>query len=319
MPTATDPTDSGDADATDSADPDASDSLDGDPTDRAGAAASARYLLKLSRPRFWLYLAGPIVVGVAFGAANVAELFALENVLLFGYFLLPANLFLYGVNDVFDRDVDEENPKKGGREVRYGGDRLVPAVVVASLALGAGTFAIMPPAAWPYLAGFFLLGAGYSAPPLRFKTTPLLDSLSNGLYVLPGAAAYALVAGTAPPLAALAGAWLWAMGMHTFSAIPDIEPDRAAGIRTTATALGESRTLVYCAACWLAAAGAFAAVDPRIGAVLLAYPALVAVVRLAGVAVDRAYWWFPAINTAVGAVLTMGALTRIVPPEAVLP
>ncbi|UIP00944.1 prenyltransferase [Halobaculum sp. CBA1158] len=290
-----------------------------DRTDRAGPVASARYLLKLSRPRFWLYLAGPIVVGVAFAATTVAELFAPENVLLFAYFLLPANLFLYGVNDVFDRDVDEGNPKKDGREVRYGGDRLVPAVVVASLALGAGTFAIAPPAAWPFLAGFFVLGAQYSAPPLRFKTTPLLDSLSNGLYVLPGAAAYALVAGAAPPAAALAGAWLWAMGMHTFSAIPDIEPDRAAGIRTTATALGQSRTLAYCAGCWLAAAGGFALVDPRIGAVLLAYPALVAAVRWAGVAIDRAYWWFPAINTVVGALLTMGALTRIVPPGAVLP
>ena len=293
---------------------DPADAIDGD----ASAAASARYVLKLSRPRFWLYLAGPIVVGVAFGATSVSGLFAPENVLLFGYFLLPANLFLYGVNDVFDRDVDENNPKKDDREVRYGGDRLVP-VVVASLALGAVTFAITPRVAWPYLAGFFLLGAQYSAPPLRFKTTPLLDSLSNGLYVLPGAAAYALVAGTAPPAAALVGAWLWAMGMHTFSAIPDLEPDRAAGIRTTATVLGESRTLAYCAGCWLAAAGAFAAVDPRIGAVLLVYPALVGIVHVAGVAIDRAYWWFPAINTAVGAVLTMGALTRIVPPEAVLP
>ncbi|MXR41345.1 prenyltransferase [Halobaculum sp. WSA2] len=317
MTTAVDPGDPGDA--TDPADTDATDSADADATDRpAGAVASARYLLKLSRPRFWLYLAGPIVVGVAFGATTVPGLFRPENFLLFGYFLLPANLFLYGVNDVFDRDVDEDNPKKEGREVRYGGDPVVPAVVVASLALGAGTFAITPRVAWPFLAGFFLLGAQYSAPPLRFKTTPLLDSVSNGLYVLPGAAAYALVAGAAPPTAALAGAWLWAMGMHTFSAIPDIEPDRAAGIRTTATALGEPRTLAYCAACWLAAAGAFAAVDPRIGAVLLAYPALVAVVRFAGVAIDRAYWWFPAINTVVGAVLTMGALTRIVPPEAVL-
>ncbi|SHG57637.1 prenyltransferase [Halobaculum gomorrense] len=297
--------------------PAAADSADS--SDHAGPAAGVRYLLKLSRPRFWLYLAGPIVVGVAFGATSVPELFAAPNVLLFGYFLLPANLFLYGVNDVFDRDIDEGNPKKTGREVRYGGDRLVPVVVVASLLAGAGTFAITPRAAWPFLAGFFLLGAQYSAPPLRFKTTPLLDSVSNGLYVLPGAAAYALVAGSAPPLAALAGAWLWAMGMHTFSAIPDIEPDRAAGIRTTATALGESRTLTYCAACWLAAAGAFALVDPRIGAVLLAYPALVGVVRVAGVAIDRAYWWFPAINTAVGAVLTMGALSRIVPPGAVLP
>ncbi|MFC7098256.1 prenyltransferase [Halobaculum marinum] len=285
----------------------------------AGATARGRYLLKLSRPRFWFYLAGPVVVGVAFGAATVPELFRPANFLLFGYFLLPANLFLYGVNDVFDRDVDEVNPKKDEREVRYDGGPLVPAVVVACAALGAGTFAISPRAAWPFLAGFLLLGAEYSAPPFRFKTTPVLDSVSNGLYVLPGAAAFALVAGEAPPVAALVGAWLWAMGMHTFSAIPDIEPDREAGIRTTATVLGAERTYAYCAACWLVSAGAFAVVDIRIGLLLLVYPAVVFGIYWSGVAVDRAYWWYPAINTAVGALLTMGALTRIVPPEAVLP
>ncbi|PSQ07034.1 lycopene elongase [Halobacteriales archaeon QS_6_71_20] len=285
---------------------------------RRDVAARLRYLLKLSRPRFWLYLAGPVVVGVAFGATGVPELFLPANFLLFGYFLLPANLFLYGVNDVFDRDVDESNPKKDEREVRYDGGPLVPAVVVASLALGAGTFALTPPSAWPFLAGFFLLGAGYSAPP-RFKTTPPFDSLSNGLYVLPGAAAFALLTGDAPPVAALAGAWLWAMGMHTFSAIPDIAPDREAGIRTTATVLGEERSYAYCAVCWLSSAVAFAVVDNRIGLLLLAYPVVVFAVYWSGVAVDRAYWWYPAINTAVGALLTMGALTRIVPPEAVLP
>lgn len=278
-----------------------------------------RYLLKLSRPRFWLYLAGPVVVGVAFGAETVPELFLPENFLLFGYFLLPANLFLYGVNDVFDRDVDEENPKKDEKEVRYSGGPLVPVVVVASLVFGLGTFLTTPQAAWPYLAGFFLLGAQYSAPPLRFKTTPFLDSVSNGLYILPGAAAYALVAGVAPPLAALVGAWLWAMGMHTFSAIPDIDPDREAGIRTTATTLGETRTYAYCGVCWLASAGAFALVDVRIGALLLAYPVVVFAIFRSGVDVDRAYWWYPAINTVVGTVLTMGALTRIVPPTVVLP
>ena len=286
---------------------------------RRDVTARLRYLLKLSRPRFWFYLAGPVVVGVAFGADSVPELFLAANVLLFGYFLIPANLFLYGVNDVFDRDIDEANPKKEEREVRYDGGPLVPVVVVASLLLGAGTFALTPRTAWPFLAGFFLLGAGYSAPPLRLKTTPLLDSVSNGLYVLPGAAAFALLTGDAPPAAALAGAWLWSMGMHTFSAIPDIGPDREAGIRTTATVLGEERGYAYCAGCWLSSAVAFAVVDNRIGLLLLAYPVVVFAVYWSGVAVDRAYWWYPAINTVVGALLTMGALTRIVPPEAVLP
>jgi len=169
-------------------------------TQRASGTATdrLRYLLTLSRPRFWLYLAGPVVVGVAFAADSVRELFLPVGFALFGYFLLPANVLLYGVNDVFDAEVDEANPKKDDKEARWSGDRLVLGAVVVGGLLGLGTFAVTPQVAWPYLGGFFLLGVEYSAPPFRFKTTPFLDSVSNGLYVLPGMAAYATVAGVHP-------------------------------------------------------------------------------------------------------------------------
>lgn len=275
---------------------------------RDGLGARARYLLKLSRPRFWLYLAGPVVVAVAFAAESVGDLFTPLSVGLFVYFLLPANVLLYGINDVFDADVDEENPKKEGREVRFKGDRFVIATVAACGLVGLGLFAAVPSVAWGYLAGFFLLGVEYSAPPFRFKTTPLLDSVSNGLYVLPGAATYAAIAGAPPPLLALVGGWAWTMAMHTFSAIPDIDPDRRAGIETTATVFGYDWSFVYCGALWLAAAGLFAALDVRLGALLLSYPLVLVAVYGSGVEVDRAYWWYPALNTAVGGALTMGAL-----------
>ncbi|APW97852.1 lycopene elongase [Halobiforma lacisalsi AJ5] len=279
---------------------------------RGGLAHRLRYLLVLSRPRFWLYLAGPVLVGVAYAAEARGDLFAPAAVVLFAYFLLPANVFLYGINDVYDREIDAENPKKEDKEARYRGQGYVPAAVGLCAALPLLFVLVVPAPAWPWIVVFLVLGAAYSAPPVRFKTTPLLDSVSNGLYVAPGAAAYAAVAGTQPPALAVAGGWLWAMGMHTFSAIPDIEPDRAAGIRTTATTLGERRTYAYCGACWLASALAFGAIDYRLGAVMAVYPALVAVVAGSSVAVDRAYWWFPAINTVVGTALTMGALWRLV-------
>ena len=291
----------------------AGDSRSTDGVASEGIVGSLRYLLVLSRPRFWLYLAGPVAVGVTYGIDDVSQLFTPTTLALAGYFLLPANVFLYGVNDIYDADIDAHNPKKDAREARWQGNRLVVAAVVVAAALGTETFAITPPVAWPYLAGFLVLGVGYSAPPLRFKTTPFADSVSNGLYVLPGAAAYATVAGVAPPAAALVGAWLWTMGMHTFSAIPDIEPDREAGIRTTATVLGETRTYAYCFACWVAAAVAFAAVDIRLGALLGVYPVFVGWVAVGEIAVDRAYWWFPALNTVVGTLLAMGGLWRVYP------
>lgn len=284
-----------------------------------GLGEHLRYLFVLSRPRFWFYLAGPVVVGVTYAAESVPELFSVPAVLLFGYFVFPANVLLYGVNDVFDADIDIENPKKQGREARWRGNQAAAWAVVGSAAVGLVTVAVAPPVAWPYLGGFFLLAIGYSAPPLRFKTSPGLDSLSNGLYILPGAAAYAAIAGNHPPIAAVIGAWLWTMGMHTFSAIPDIQPDQAAGIRTTATVLGKRWTYGYCLGIWTLAAGGFAALDWRLGLLLGVYPGFVVVVVSAGVPVDRAYWWFPAVNTVVGTVLTLAGLWMIVPPTAVLP
>jgi 4-hydroxybenzoate polyprenyltransferase len=271
-----------------------------------------RYLAVCSRPRFWLYLAGPVAVGVTYAAATTADLFTPMTIALAGYFLIPANVLLYGINDVFDADIDELNPKKEDRETRYGGDPLIPAAVGASALLAAVPAALMPPLSWPWLAGFIVLGVAYSAPPARLKTRPPLDSLSNGLYVLPGVAAYAAVSGTHPPALAVVGGWLWAMAMHTFSAIPDIDPDRRAGIETTATRLGEGRTYAYCALCWTTAAVAFGLLDPRLGALLACYPVGVVLVARSSVDVARAYWWYPAVNTVVGAVFTMGGLWRLV-------
>ncbi len=269
-------------------------------------------LVATSRPRFWLYLAGPVLVGAVFGAETPSALLAPAVIALVAYFLWPANLFLYGVNDVFDREVDERNPKKDGRERRWEGGRLTPAAVVVTAVVGVGLAAVLPAAAAPWVLGFLVLGAAYSAPPLRLKTRPPLDSVSNGLYVLPGVAAYAALAGEAPPALAILGGWLWTMAMHTFSAVPDIAPDREAGIETTATMLGRDHALAYCGLTWLLAAGVFALVDPRLGLLFLAYPVVLGAVALSRVEVARAYWWYPAINAAAGMAFTLGGLWGLV-------
>jgi 4-hydroxybenzoate polyprenyltransferase len=290
------------------------------------------YLLKLSRPRFWLYLAGPVLVGVAYGASARSDLFAPAAVALFAYFLVPANVYLYGVNDLFDADVDAENPKKtdidaenpkkegrDAREVRYRGGVGVSAIVALCGLAGVALAGVLvtdlldaDATAGLWVVAFLVLGYAYSAPPFRLKTTPPLDSVSNGLYVLPGAAAYVALAGEQPPLLALVGGWLWAMAMHTFSAVPDVEPDRRAGIRTTATRLGERGALAYCGGCWLLAAVAFGLLDLRAGVLLGLYPLLAVAVAETGVPISRAYWWFPAINALVGMVLTLGGLWGVV-------
>ncbi len=273
-------------------------------------SALARLLVR-SRPRFWLYLAGPVLVGLAYGATSLASLVSPVALLLFAYFLVPANVFLYGINDVFDAEIDRRNPKKSGREARYRGDRLTRVAVITAAGLGLALLVVVPNGAIPWILGFLVLGAAYSVPPLRLKTRPPFDSVSNGLYILPGVAAYVAVAGTLPPTMAILGTWLWAMAMHTFSAIPDIEPDRAGGISTLATALGERATLAYCAVVWTLAALAFAVLDPLAGGLFLSYPAIVLGIRIRNLPVDRAYWWFPGINALAGMAFTLGGLWGI--------
>ena len=274
----------------------------------------ARRLLGLSRPRFWLYLGGPALVGLVYAAPAPAALSTPAALAAVAYFLVPANVFLYGVNDVFDADIDRRNPKKGaeGREVQYRPDRRVTAAIAVAGLAGLALAAALPRPAGLATLAFLALSVAYSAPPIRFKTTPLLDSLSNGLYVLPAVVTYEAVAGTHPPLLAVLGGWLWTMAMHTFSAIPDVEPDRAAGVRTTATVLGASGALSYCGAAWLAAAVAMAAHHPALGALFGVYPALVAGIAVADVPLERAYWWFPVVNAVAGATLTVGGLWMVV-------
>lgn len=270
------------------------------------------YLLWLSRPRFWFYLAGPVLLGVIYAAADPMDLVDPMAVALFAYFLIPANIFLYGINDAFDARADAHNLKKDGREVRYRNLLAVNVAVVLCGFMGLVFLPLLPRAGTVAMAGFLLLSLAYNAPPLRFKTTPFLDSVSNGLYVLPGVTAYVTVAGSFPPSAAVVGGWLWMMGMHTFSAIPDIGLDRAAGVRTTATLLGGRNGFRYCVAVWLLAALAFVTLHPALGVLLAVYPILAIGVSLLGVDVDRACWWVPALNAAVGVGLTIPGLWVLV-------
>jgi 4-hydroxybenzoate polyprenyltransferase len=264
------------------------------------------FLLKTSRPRFWLYLAGPYVVGYTAGADGVRvgldPLFALWLV----YFLLPANLLLYGVNDYFDRDTDALNPKKGDRENRLRDAqartlrRALAAVLAATVLAAAPSTDATLYALW---AAFVGLSAAYSAPPLRLKARPLVDSASNVLYGLPGVIGYYQSSGTLPPAAVMLAVLLWTAGMHLFSAVPDIACDREAGVRTTAVALGYRGSLLLCAALWAAAlaAGAASVVPAGLAAAGLVYPAVpLWLAARPRAPIGPVYWSFPLINGLAG-------------------
>ena len=207
-------------------------------------------LLNISRPRFWMYALGPFLIGVgAFVPINEAVAFNSDIIWWLVYFTLPANLFVYGINDLGDGDTDAFNEKKGTYEERItNSDRniLITAIILLQLPFIPLFLRSSAPELIALLI-FFLFNIFYSLPPVRIKAIPFFDSLSNGLfYVTPGIIGYFAAGGKVLWwLPVLSGA-LWSSVMQAYSAIPDIEADRKAGISTIATVLETKKTLYAC-------------------------------------------------------------------------
>lgn len=283
-----------------------------------------RRLLKISRPRFWIYLLGPFLLGYAIHVpANDLLLvlaFTWPAFLIFGYhFTFASNLLLYGINDIFDYETDKLNPKKQKYEALVTPEER-PSLLYWILIAHAPIIALIwmwwsaaPGIEAPLLTFcilsllFIVLSIGYSAPPIRAKARPFWDSLFNILYVLPGLMSYLLVADISTvqwPL--VLAACLWCMAMHAYSAVPDIDSDTRAGLRTIATTLGKTRTLWFCIMCYAGAALlSVSALD------WLAYLLGGIYLVLMGLSINaknqttlfRYYKLFPWINTAAGAAL----------------
>ena len=267
-----------------------------------------RLAYRVSRPRFWFYLTGTYTVGCIWAAGRYLDLLNLDFFLYFFYWLFPANLFLYGVNDLWDYETDLLNPKKEGKEYRVKqGERValrrvVNASILFSLLLLPFQRSMVERLI--FLAWLFL-GYFYSAKPLRFKSVPFLDSASNILYASSGVLAFYQVSGALPPVKVLAGAFMHTFAMHLFSAVPDIAYDRETGIRTTAVLLGRKASLLLCLAMWTGLAYltlTLGGVNP-LRFLPLTYPLMVGWVLVGDREVEEVYWFYPYINIGFGGLL----------------
>nr|BFF11907.1 hypothetical protein GCM10025699_32100 [Microbacterium flavescens] len=77
---------------------------------RLSTGAVVRELFVSSRPVSWINTAYP------FAAAYLLTTREIDATLVVGtlFFLIPYNLAMYGINDVFDYESDLRNPRKGG-------------------------------------------------------------------------------------------------------------------------------------------------------------------------------------------------------------
>ena len=216
-----------------------------------------RRILLASRPVSWVNTAFPFAAAMALAGQFDARL-------LIGslFFLVPYNLAMYGINDVFDHASDTANPRKGGVE----GALLPPAThrttITASIALSApfvvALILLGNPASWAVLAVSLFAVVAYSVPGLRFKEIPVLDSITSSTHFVNPAVYGIVLAGTAwtPQLVfVLVAFFLWGMASHAFGAVQDIVPDREGGIASVATALGAKATVRLAVLLWIGAGG----------------------------------------------------------------
>jgi 4-hydroxybenzoate polyprenyltransferase len=241
---------------------------------RLGAVVTQLFVA--SRPVSWINTAYP------FAAAYLLTTRQVDLTLVVGtiFFLIPYNLAMYGINDVFDYESDLRNPRKGGAHGAVLDRRMHPitlwAAALSCLPFIAYLVVVGSPLSWLVLAASMFFVVFYSAPPLRLKEVAFADSVTSSIHFF-SPAVYGLVLAGAVwtwQLGAVILAFaLWGIASHAFGAVQDVVADREAGISSIATARGARWTVRFALVCY-AAAGVVMLVTPWPGPLAALVPLL---------------------------------------------
>jgi 4-hydroxybenzoate polyprenyltransferase len=277
--------------------------------------SALRTMVVSSRPLSWVNTAFP------FGLTYYLLVGEFDAVFLVGsvFFLIPYNVLMYGINDVFDYESDLRNPRKGGVE-----GALLPPELHRPMIILAALLPIpllVPLVLWGTFTSTAVLSlslfvvVAYSAKNFRFKEIPVVDSITSSLhFVMPAIYAMAFVGAdvTGLALTLLGSFFLWGMASHAFGAVQDVVADREAQVASVATVIGAKGTVRLAIALYLAS-----------GVVLLATPwplpliALVTLLYIGALApwwsledakagdANRSWKWFLALNFVAGAVVIL--------------
>jgi len=194
----------------------------------------------ISRPIFWIgplaaYKAGLWAAGIPMGPLQWLEVFI---------FAFPASFLIYGLNDIYDREQDRNSSRKSSR---VWGEKIreedVPWVknwcIAAALGMALVGIATLNPIHALLAFSGIAFAYAYSAPPIRLKEKPPLDSLTSACYVfIPFGLAYTL-GGSLDFLDWRFGLLcLNVSALHAIAAVADMDDDRKEGVRTIASAFG---------------------------------------------------------------------------------
>lgn len=276
---------------------------------------SLRTLVVSSRPLSWVNTAFPFGLTYYLYVGEFDALFVVGSL----FFLIPYNVLMYGINDVFDYESDLRNPRKGGVEGALLPPELHRPMLLVSTLLPLPF--LVPLILWGSLSSTGVLAlslffvVAYSAKNFRFKEVPFVDSVTSSLhFVMPAIYAMTLVGAelTGLALTLLGSFFFWGMASHAFGAVQDVLADREAGVASIATVIGAKGTVRFAIVLYLLA-----------GAVLLLTPwplPLIAPVALLYVGAlvpwwsisdaeawraNRSWKWFLGLNFVAGAVVVL--------------
>lgn len=202
-------------------------------------------IIKISRPVFWFIF--PLIfyfgVKIAGGSLNSVCL------LMMFWLSFPICFYGYGINDIYDYKSDRINPRKKleymlkKKDIKFVKtlSSIIAIFFIFSVALTMNFTLLL-------LSIFFvILGYFYSAPPLRLKERPPLDSISNGLiyFLLPFSMGFSIYRS----LFSLPTKVFWITGCvtatHALTTIVDVEFDRKAKQKTFSIRFGARNAAIF--------------------------------------------------------------------------
>ncbi|MGX1767445.1 prenyltransferase [Dietzia sp. NPDC055340] len=224
--------------------------------DRPAPPALLTTLFWSSRPVSWVNTAAPFALAYLLATGG----FDLVGVIGTVFFLVPYNLAMYGINDVFDYESDLRNPRKGGVEgavldrSRHTATLVASAVTTVPFLVYLVLVGSAESSLW--LAASMFAVIAYSARGMRFKEVPFLDSITSAFHFVSPAIIGWTIAGaelTAGVWACLVAFMLWGAASQAFGAVQDVRFDREADLKSVATVLGARSTVWFALACYVAA------------------------------------------------------------------
>jgi len=276
-------------------------------------------LFRVSRPVSWVNTAYPFAIGYLLLIGGIDALFIIGTL----FFLIPYNLLMYGINDVFDYESDIRNPRKNSIEGAVEAKSFHPTILwacgITTVPFVIALFTMVSWQAALMLVAVLFFVVAYSLKGLRFKEKAFLDSITSSLHFVGPLLFVVAIAGfPAEVWPYAASLFLWGLASHAFGAVQDVIPDRKGGLQSIATVIGARATVWFSIILYTAAAllvgiqgGAVALVGIAGMIYVLNIVQYTRITDKTSAIANKGWRRFIWLNYAVGAIVTMVVILQL--------